>query len=68
MPPHSNNIARTFRPPLIYRSLKRAFVYNVAALTLAVSGRLEPIHAAAAMALSSVCVVANSLRLSKGKV
>jgi Cu2+-exporting ATPase len=53
---------------VIKQNLGWAFVYNIAALTLAVSGRLEPIHAAAAMALSSVCVVANSLRLSKGKV
>lgn len=52
---------------VIRQNLWWAFSYNIVAIPLAVSGKLHPIVSAAFMAMSSLMVVGNSLRLYREK-
>jgi Cu+-exporting ATPase len=62
--PDALDIARRTRRKIV-QNLFWAFAYNVVGLPLAAVGGLTPVAAGAAMALSSVSVVANSLWLSR---
>ncbi len=59
----SKKTMRTIRLNLFW-----AFAYNVALIPLAMAGKINPIFASLAMALSSVSVVTNSLFLKKTKI
>ncbi len=51
---------------VIKQNILWAFAYNLIVIPIAMTGKLNPMFSSATMALSSVSVIANSLRLRKG--
>jgi len=51
---------------VLKQNLLWAFGYNLVALSLAVAGALDPLVAAATMAVSSITILGNTLRLRAG--
>jgi len=58
------NLSRRIRS-VIRQNLVWAFLYNVVLIPLAAAGKLQPHYAGLAMALSSLSVVLNSMRLRR---
>ena len=52
----------------IRQNLFFAFIYNILGIPLAAAGYLNPIIAGAAMAMSSISVLGNALRLKRAKI
>ena len=64
----TSNISDKVKKLAIKQNLFFAFIYNVLGIPLAALGLLSPVVAGAAMAMSSISVLSNALRLKKAKI